>query len=298
VAPSRRRIGFTLLELLVVLAILALLTGLLLAAVQQVRSAAAKTDCANRMRQIGLAFHNTHAARGTLPPGMSWKYQPEPYQYMSWRPRLLPYLEQDAMWRQSVAAYGTHNTYPPPSPPHPFALVVPAFVCPTDEKARSLGVVKGYDLPVGLSSYLGSSGSRHGRNNGVLFMDSAIRLTDITDGTSNTLLVGERPPSRDNQLGWWYAGIGQSYDGSAAATLSVRERAVSIWGLGCGDEPYHFTPGRLDNQCDAFHFWSLHAGGANFLFGDGSVRFLAYSADSVLPALATRAGGEVATIPD
>jgi prepilin-type processing-associated H-X9-DG protein len=97
-------------------------------------------------------------------------------------------------------------------------------------------------------------------------------------------------------LGWWYAGTGQSDDGSAAAVMSVRERVVSIWGFGCLPGPYHFTPGRLDNQCDAFHFWSLHSGGANFLFADGSVRFPPYSADAVLPALATRAGGEVVAL--
>lgn len=295
---SRNRTGFSLVELLVVIAIVAVLLGLLMAAVQKVRGTAVKTVCADRIRQIGLGFHNYHAARGELPPGMSFDYPPEPYRFMSWRPRLLPYLEQDALWRQAVEGYRARSKeYPPPSPPHPFTTIVTAFGCPADDRVRQVALV--WDtVPVACSSFLGVSGTRQTRHDGVLYIDSSIRLGEITDGTSQTLLVGERPHSADNHLGWWYAGTGQSGDGSAAAVMSVRERVVSVWGLGCPPGPYHFTPGRLDNQCDAFHFWSLHSGGANFLFADGSVRFLSYSADPILPALATRAGGEVVALPD
>ena len=79
--------------------------------------------------------------------------------------------------------------------------------------------------------------------------------------------------------------------------MSVRERVVSVWGLGCDDGPYHFQPGRIDNQCDAFHFWSFHPGGGHFLFADCSVHFIKYEAHGVLPALATRAGREPASLP-
>ena len=78
--------------------------------------------------------------------------------------------------------------------------------------------------------------------------------------------------------------------------IGARERNTSA--PRCGPGPYQFQPGDFKNQCDAFHFWSPHPGGANFAFADGSVHFLTYSADAILPALATRAGGEVATVPD
>ena len=80
--------------------------------------------------------------------------------------------------------------------------------------------------------------------------------------------------------------------------LGVRTLNNSIYGPNCPVGPYAFKPGKLDNQCDAFHFWSPHAGGANFLLCDGSVRFLQYSANSIMPALASRGGGEAESIPD
>jgi prepilin-type processing-associated H-X9-DG protein len=133
---------------------------------------------------------------------------------------------------------------------------------------------------------------------GVLFLDSAVRLTDVTDGTSNTLAVGERPPSADLILGWWYAGWGQAKDGEGDMVLGARTRNHSIYGRGCPSGPFEFQPGSFGNQCDAFHFWSPHSNGANFLVCDGSVRFLSYSANRILPALATRAGGEADTLAD
>lgn len=148
-----------------------------------------------------------------------------------------------------------------------------------------------------MTSYLGVAGLNTGRADGSLFLDSNLRLNDITDGTSSTLLVGERPPSTDFRYGWWYAGWGQNKDGEGDGVLGVRTfcREVSS---GCPEGPYHFTAGRFDNQCDAFHFWSPHPGGANFAFADGSVRFLRYSADPIMPALPTRAGGETVELPD
>ena len=112
-------------------------------------------------------------------------------------------------------------------------------------------------------------------------------------------MIGERPPSADERFGWWYAGTGQDRDGSADMILGVREKRGSDFSLrSCPPGPYEFGPGRLDNQCDALHFWSLHPGGAHFAFCDESVRFLTYSADPILPALATRAGGETVAVPD
>jgi prepilin-type processing-associated H-X9-DG protein len=153
-------------------------------------------------------------------------------------------------------------------------------------------------LRVGLTNYLGVLGTNLFRNDGVLFEQSRIRLNDITDGTTNTLMIGERPPSPDQLFGWWYAGWGQDKSGSMDLTLGVRERSVFPGLSMCPQGPFHFQAGDLKNSCDIFHFWSPHPGGAHFAFCDGSVRFLAYSADSIMPALATRAGGEAVGVPD
>jgi prepilin-type processing-associated H-X9-DG protein len=133
---------------------------------------------------------------------------------------------------------------------------------------------------------------------GVLLRDQAIRLSDITDGTSQTLLAGERPPSANFQFGWWYAGAGQRFTGSADMILGVRERnLLQVTKGSCPPGTYSFISGRTDDQCDMFHFWSLHSGGANFVFADGSVHFLGYAADSILPALASRAAGDIPAGP-
>lgn len=145
--------------------------------------------------------------------------------------------------------------------------------------------------------YLGVAGIDYRRNGGVLYLDSRTRLSDCTDGTSSTLLIGERPPSRGGSFGWWYAGWGQAKNGSAEMLLGVRER--NAYGvartMNCPAGPFHFQKG--GKPCDFFHFWSRHPGGANFASVDGAVRFLGYGADSLLPSLATRSGNEIVEGP-
>lgn len=290
--PTLRR-ALTLVETLVVIAIGAVLIGLLLPAVQAVRAAAVNTRCQNNLKQIGLALQNYHAAANVLPPGLRTGKDAE-YPFLSWLARLLPYLEHDALWHETIAAYGedrvfTHN------PPHTgLSTPVALFVCPAD--GRGLYVQSAGPYPsVALSNYLGCTGKNLFSKSGVLFRNSVVRLSDVTDGTSHTLAAGERPTPPDFRFGWWYGGGGQAGTGSLDSVLGVRDLNITVQAAAaCGRGPFAFVPGKLDELCDMFHYWSLHAGGANFLMCDGSVRFMTYASDGLLPALATRAGGDSA----
>jgi prepilin-type N-terminal cleavage/methylation domain-containing protein/prepilin-type processing-associated H-X9-DG protein len=291
------RSGFSLIELLVVLAIVGVLMGLLLPALQYVRESANRCCCANNLKQIGLAMRHHHDTRQSLPPGVSYRNGADPFPFMSWQTRILPFVEQQNLWTSAEQAFAQNKNFLD-NPPHiGFATVVPLFACPSDSRTLSVAQLRG-GRRVAFTAYLGVEGKDQNRQDGVLYLDSHVTFRDVTDGLSNTLMVGERPPSADGIRGWWYAGWGQEKDGSGDMVLGVREWNVGPYGPQCPVGPYHFGPGRIDNQCDAFHFWSRHAGGAHFLFCDGSVHFLQYSADPILPALATRKGGEAVTVPD
>jgi prepilin-type processing-associated H-X9-DG protein len=290
------RPGFTSIELVVVIAILAVLIGLLLPAVQKVREAAARLKCANNLKQMGLALHQYHDTMGGLPPGVAGRSATEPYPFMSWQVRILPYLEQEALWRKSQEAFGQTTDFRR-SPPHTgFTTILPIYSCPSDVRTSAIGSARG--LPVAFTDYQGVEGTDQFHKDGVLFLDSRVRFVDVTDGLSNTLFVGERPPSTNGILGWWYAGKGLASNGTAEVTLGMTARNQGPYGTGCPPGPYFYMPGDPKNQCHVFHFWSMHTGGSNFGFGDGSVRFIGYSAVTVMRELATRAGGEVVTLPD
>lgn len=291
--PQNRR-GFTLIELLVVIAIIGVVLALLMAAVQRVRDNAYRAQCINNLRQIGLALQGYHDTNKTFPPGCSYQNGSSPYPFMSWQTRLLPFIEQQALWEQARQAFAQDRWFENVPPHYGFETPIRLYSCPAD--SRTLG---GLALNAAPTSYLGNEGINLYVRGGVLYIDSQISIADISDGTSNTLAVGERPPSARGDFGWWYAGEGQAKDGSGDTVLGVRELNVSTYGAGCPPGPYTFGTGRFQNQCDTFHFWSPHAGGgANFLLVDGSVHFFSYSADFVLPALATRSGGETVGLPD
>jgi prepilin-type N-terminal cleavage/methylation domain-containing protein/prepilin-type processing-associated H-X9-DG protein len=312
-----KRPGFTLIELLVVIAIIAILIGLLLPAVQKVRDAANRMLCQNNLKQMGLALTGYHDLYGSYPPAIAEATGTRPRlpkQWLSWMGRTLRFVEQDNLANTMESAFATQGDKPNPfmDPPHVgFGTPLPLYRCPADSRQYQASLVfqPGFDpVVVAFTGFLGINGTNLRARDGVLYWNSAVRIADITDGTSSTLLVGERPPSWDLVYGWWYAGAGQldkaggfPNSGSLDVTLGTAElnlRTVEIPEMNaCPDGPFAFGPGTIDNPCDQFHFWSLHAGGSNFLFADGSVHFLTYEAARILPMLATRAGGEVVALP-
>ena len=283
-------------EVLVAIAVAAVLLGLLLAAVQKVRATAARAACQNNLKQVALGIQNSASATKALPAGLATTDPAELYPRLGWLGRLLPHVEQGPLWQESVAAYATRRDAPYRPPHVGIRTPVAVYACPADERqTKAWGTHR--KLTVAVSGYLGVLGTDVAAKDGVLYRGSATRLADVTDGTSNTLLAGERPPSPDFWRGWWYAS--GSPTGSGDTILGVREQTGGsrTFAESCPFGPYAFRPGSLDDPCDAFHFWSRHAGGAHFAFCDGSVRFLPYSADATLPALATRAGAEAIVIP-
>jgi prepilin-type N-terminal cleavage/methylation domain-containing protein len=308
-STSARRGAFTLIELLVVIAIIAILIGLLLPAVQKVREAAARTQCTNNMKQIGIALHNYHGALKRFPPGVNQTY---PYQYWSWMAMMMPYYEQQNLFTKADTwARGTTYAYQywpwggfwltPMTPANPaLGTMVSTFKCPADcrQDFTLPGSKWGGNGDVAFTGYLGVAGASGDYSNyrnmgtiGILFTQSSTRIADITDGTSNTLMVGERPPSADLYYGWWFAGAGWDGSGTGDVVMGAREYNYAS-ALGCGANYVGFQAGNMNNNCDQAHFWSFHPSGGNFLVGDGSVRFLTYTANTILPQLCTRAGGE------
>jgi prepilin-type processing-associated H-X9-DG protein len=361
---KQKRQAITLIEMLVVLAIIGALIGLLLPAIQKIRNAAGRIKCANNLRQIGLALHNYNDTEGQFPPGQQgwqspWERPPNKGTHFpwSWLAELLPYIEQDNLYKQADAWSHRSDKDPPyttffffswgdywtgwqnTQTPNPaFGALVDIYLCPADSrnlKVEDQDLGGGHTSPVAFTEYLGVAGFRLApwsgapatiipleKNNGVLGFRSRVRITDITDGTSNTLIVGERPPSADLYYGWWFAG--QGYDGSGRGDnllgpregpydatgwiyppgTSYSESINDITGKPCNvaSPPWGkvgFQLGDINNYCDQTHFWSLHTGGANWLFGDGRVCFLTYAIDtptqltSTFTALCTRNAGDV-----
>jgi prepilin-type N-terminal cleavage/methylation domain-containing protein/prepilin-type processing-associated H-X9-DG protein len=294
---SQRR-GFTLIELLVVIAIIAVLIGLLLPAVQKVREAAARTQCANNLHQLGVALHNYHDVFGTFPPGQvkapyaRWKAN------HGWAVFILPYIEQQSLynaydWDQALAAQANQGVVARP---------LKNFCCPsTSEQDR-------YDTKGGLlPSYGGKAACgdyaptwyvdpalTKGDSQGVLAPNCMTKLTDITDGTSITILLTE-DAGRPRQ---WRAGRpgddDQRIDGGAWAGFWT---GIILEGSSADGT---FRPGPCALNCSNDHeVYSFHPGGANAAFADGHVQFLrAGMSLRALAALVTRAGGEVVSDSD
>src|SRR6266545_6854668 len=295
VRPLTNRSAFTLLELLVVLAILAVLVGLLVPAIQRARDAAERTACAANLRQLAAAVHLYAGAHEYLPQGCAYPFagslrRPVNYQSgISWHTSILPHLDQAELWRLAWAAH-QEDPIGHTSPQHDWILAqqIPIFLCPAE--ARQQGT-NGLSLVWGLTSYQGVAGTGVRHHDGMFHPHYFVRFAGVRDGTSNTLLIGERPPGPQGYFGGWYSAEGYT----RCAASQIRPAAANAHGSSsptgggdCGRAVGPLRPGQLDDWCDVVHFWSLHVGGANFAFADGSVRFLPYNWPEVLPALATR----------
>jgi prepilin-type N-terminal cleavage/methylation domain-containing protein len=285
-APRSRRTGFTLIELLVVIAIVAILIGLLLPAVQKVREAAARSQCQNNLKQLALGLHNYHDVYGTLPQprGIVTSFTGD----RGWPYKVLPFIEQDGLYQEANANF--------------FAAIphnLPTFECPADPRAGKDGT--GFTTlgthTSGLTWYVGVTGSYSGFSDAGYTSATAgmmqpnttgVRLTDVTDGLSGTLMLGERPPAADLAFGWWSY---SDYD-----NLLGTQNLINFY-PNC-PTPGIYRPGDIKNNCDSNHFWSLHPGGGNWAFGDASVHFLPYTAAPLTLPMATRGGGEAVSTAD
>lgn len=252
------RRALTLVELLVVIAIIGTLVSLLMPAIQMVRESARRTACMNHQRQIGIALQAHHAAHQAFPVGtVEWRRSSDLSQrQLAWSVYLLPFLEQQNVFDQLDLNFA----FDAPENAEGAAQIIPVFICPSS--LRGTQRVRGR----GPSDYGGIFGERITSRNdppkGTLIHDRAIRFRDITDGSSNTLIVSE-------DTGWQ---DGQWIDGR-----NVFDQAF----------PINAAP-PFENDIR-----SEHPAGAVGTFCDGSVRFLSQSIDPIpLAAICTRAGGE------
>ncbi|HYV35085.1 MAG TPA: DUF1559 domain-containing protein [Gemmataceae bacterium] len=303
-----RRLGFSLIEILIVIGVIGVLLGLALSALRSARGAAERTGCANNLKQIGIALQNYHAANGRLPPRPTHDLSGgDPNLHLSWMALILPQLGQEGLYQTSVDACAVEFDLTR-NPPHTgFATVVGEYVCTADGRLSSPLIDAQNGQMAAYASYVGIASAipQQAKNGsfGPLGKKPGSRFGEITDGLSNTIMVGERPPPDSLQAGWWYPdghGWGsQVMPGpNTRIHLGLGHSMIAV-DLQCQTGVRtEFGPGRADNPCDRFHLWSLHSGGANFLFADGSVRFLSYSVGDLINKLGTIDGGEVVTLPE
>jgi len=283
---SKRRAAFTLVELLVVIAVIGILVALLLPAVQAAREAARRMSCSNNLKQIGLALHSYHDVMRAFPSG----YVSQPATYLrpswGWSTFSLPYLEQQTLYDAmgvTTARFGGNAT---------FAMAdantqtpVSVFVCPSDvgqplnhrkgdhAKSNYRGISGNETLP--LSSFASLT-----TMNGVIFLNSQVAITHIHDGSSNTIVVGEckLEPGNTGKKACIWAGM-------RGLNAAVHISDVMWW---LNDEPAYAINGTASQA-----YSSQHPGGAQFLLSDGSARFIAETVEGrVLWRLAGRNDGE------
>jgi len=307
-----QRNGFTLIELMVVVAIIGTLVTLLLPAVQKVREAANRMSCENNLKQIALALHGYHDVRKGFPSGYSAS---GPYvdgatdtaPGWGWATFVLPYLEQDTISSQLIFDQPIQNS-------SGVQTLVKMFVCPSDIAPTSafpvpdgFGNIVCLSAPTSYAACCGNDASdtTDPTGNGVFYRNSRTRMADITDGTSNTILVGERAWAKAN--GAWPGAI----PGGVILRGQFNPCQPDIPGAWYPSSTLAIAHAHMNNalqdpdgSAGMDDFSSMHIGGSLFVFADGSVHFLrsistdnpdgSYTADGLIfQALGTRAGGEV-----
>ena len=304
-STSIRR-GFTLVEVLVVVTIVGLLIALLLPAVQAAREAARDLHCKNNLKQLGLALHSYHDAHGSFPPGLlnsAWPPTGPDYERRSWMPTILPYIGQQALYEKIESHMQSGAGYPWYAPDTSIAIAT--VVCPSDPAGPKTDGVGGTPVSEGFhgnyalclgSTVLNPANDLTGtRRDGLFFALSRVRLGDVLDGTSQTLMGGEVVVVRDlddraDTRGRYLDAL---HGGTLFTTLQPPNTAVGDKGDYC--IPVARAPCQpLGGDQIAHYLRSYHPGHVNALFADGSVRRLADTvAPNVARALGTRAGGEI-----
>lgn len=324
---TKRSTGFTLVELLVVIAIIGILIGMLLPAVQQVREAARRTQCANNMRQLALAMLNYESARMEFPPGLNVPIQssgdnrsglffqsnefadgsaisqpPIRDRFGSWMVWIMPFMEQNNLFNQldlSVRetagnAIGELDAIS--------TTVVPGLLCPSDVDDEVVNSFQ--DFWFGANSYFGVAGTQSHfinriTNDGILFQNSSVSFGNIRDGSSNTLLLGERFSSDrewadfGNRRGWAWASALAAQDCINGVLEPINYQIPEGEGGSDASPSFAFTDRKLNS------FSSGHPGGANFAVADGSVQFLTNESTAsleLLQSLALRSDGQVSDV--
>ncbi len=319
---SPRPSGFTLVEVLVVIAIIAVLISLVVPAVQRVREAANQTSCKNNLRQMGIALHCYHDTLGALPsgyvfdatsgrsppsgpvtrrvdrpPGRSF-FTPQ-YPGWGWAALLLPYIEQETLANQ----IDYHLPVEAPSARDARNHIQPLYVCPSDTHTGVFTVLTNLNKPLAdaaTNSYAACFGAGGlmatfpDDGNGVFYRNSHVKLTDIKDGTSTTMMIGERGAffTQTPWAGVMTGGTARTTPGAPVYRTIVEPAPIMVMariGNKSLNSPY----------CEPYDFFSPHPGLVQFVFADASVHALRVTTPvSVLQALATRAGEEAVGTDD